>query len=78
MSDTPATAEPEARPPAEPMARAVSYATFVTRDRRIIELAETDAGGMVLTIEGRGNPLEIDQFQAGALKAAIMSLGVAA
>lgn len=70
-----AAAEAALLPLPEPPARYAPYATLVTTDRRIIEIAETDAGGLRLTIEGRGTPLELDPFQAGAFKAAIMSLG---
>ncbi|HEV7455900.1 MAG TPA: hypothetical protein VGN96_03925, partial [Roseococcus sp.] len=46
------------------------FCVLVTTDRRVIELTETERGGLVLSVEGRGNPLELDQFQAGAFKAA--------
>ncbi|WP_191085650.1 hypothetical protein [Roseococcus microcysteis] len=75
MTDTPA---PEAAPvptapgwlipPAQvygPIARAV------TRDKRIVEFTQVEAGGLIITIEGHRNALELDPFQAAALRAAL-------
>ncbi len=44
--------------------------TLVTTDRRIIAVTPKD-GGLTLTVDGRGNTLHLDQYQALALSEAL-------